>query len=314
MQELIATGTMRLDVFLANTGAAASRIKARDMVKDGLVLVNGRIARKPALVLKEGDQIQVSATGEPVTETRLHTADLQLEVLYEDDACMVINKPAGISVHPGAGIPDDADTILHGIAHLFAERTLPFSSSAVLVHRLDKDTTGCLLIAKNPAAHKALQMQFEKRTVEKTYLAIVAGVPDPPAAIIEASIGRSSHDRTKMTVYGSNRSREAKTTYRTLCAGKEASLIACDLHTGRTHQIRVHMSTIGHAILGDATYTSVAADTLAAAHDIKSICLHARTLTFRSPSDETKRTVTAPLPSAFLGVLHEFGLQEPKEA
>jgi len=227
---------------------------------------------------------------------------------------MVINKPAGISVHPGAGIPADADTILHGIAPLFAERTLPFSSSAVLVHRLDKDTTGCLLIAKNQQAHKELQMQFEHRTVGKTYLAIVAGIPDPPAAIIEASIGRSSHDRTKMTVYGSNRSREAKTTYRTISAAREASLIACDLHTGRTHQIRVHMSTIGHPILGDATYTSAAADALSTSHAIHGICLHARTLTFRSPADKKIHTVTAPLPSSFLASLAAFGLKEPTDA
>jgi 23S rRNA pseudouridine1911/1915/1917 synthase len=147
----------RLDIALTNEGVSISRIKARDMIKAGLVMVNGRIARKAAAIVSSDDVIEVSATGEPVTETRIESKDLQLEVLYEDDACLVINKPAGIPVHPGAGIPRDADTILNGIAYLFAKRTIPFSSSAVLVHRLDKDTTGLLLIAKNAEAHKALQ-------------------------------------------------------------------------------------------------------------------------------------------------------------
>lgn len=290
-------GPSRLDVCLANDGVAISRIKARDMIKDGLVMVNGRVSRKPAAIVSEADVIEVSVTGEPVTETRLQLMDLQLPVLYEDDACMVINKPAGIPVHPGAGIPKDAPTILHGVAHLFKERGIPFSSASVLVHRLDKDTTGCLLIAKSPAYHKALQAQFEHRTVRKIYLALVAGEPDPPAAVIDASIGRSTSDRTKMTILGSGKTREARTTYRTLGAAAGMALLACELHTGRTHQIRVHLHGIGHPILGDPAYHSPTSIALADRSDIHALCLHAWKLTFRSPVDEKEHEVTAPAPA-----------------
>lgn len=288
-----------------------SRMKARDLVKAGCVLVNGRIARKSAIVLKEGDVIEVSATLAPVTETRLAPSDIELPVLYEDDACMVLQKPAGIAVHPGAGMAPDAETVLHGIVRLFAERGLPFSSASVLVHRIDKDTTGCLLVAKTPQAHKALQEQFAARTIGKTYLALVLGVPDPPAAMIDATIGRSSADRTKMTVIGAGKSREARTTYRTLSASNETALLACDLHTGRTHQIRVHLKSIGHPLLGDPAYGSRESEALSEKLGIRSICLHAWKLTFSSPVDGKEHTVEAEMPSSFRKALmsSEIGYQ-----
>lgn len=293
MNKFHATETGRLDIFLAKNAIAASRIKASEMVRTGKVLVNGRIARKPALVLNAGDKVETSLADEPVTETRLKAVDLKLQVLYEDDACFVIAKPAGISVHPGNGIPKDAPTMLHGIAYLFKQRSIPFSSSAVLVHRLDKETTGCLLVAKNARSHKALQKQFEDRTVQKTYLAIVAGVPDPPSAMIDASIGRSSSNRTRMTVLGSSKTRDARTTYRTLSASKVAALLACDLHTGRTHQIRVHLRAIGHPILGDASYFSSASKRLSEEFGIHDLCLHAWKLKFTSPEDGKQHAVAS---------------------
>ncbi len=300
----------RLDIALFTEGVAISRIKARDMVKDGLVLVNGRIARKPATIIEIADVIEVSATGEPVTETRLEAMDLKLEVIYEDDLCMVINKPAGIPVHPGAGIPRDAATILHGIAFLFQERSIPFSSASVLVHRLDKDTTGCILVAKTPAAHKKLQMQFEERTVRKFYLAIVAGIPQPPSAMIDASIGRSTMDRTKMTILGSSKAREARTTYRTLSTAKGVALVSCELHTGRTHQIRVHMHGIGHPILGDPSYGIGSSEKLSLASGIDYLCLHAWKLTFTSPADGKDHEVSAPPPPRMKDALKRLGLKD----
>lgn len=286
----------RLDTSIARYDETISRIKARDMIRGGLVLVNGRIARKAAVIVEPEDVIELSDSGEPVTETRIQPIDLQLEVLYEDDVCLVINKPAGIPVHPGAGIPRDAATILHGIVHLFHERSIPFSSASVLVHRLDKDTTGCLLIAKTPAAHKSLQMQFEQRIVSKFYLAIVAGIPQPPAATIDASIGRSTSDRTKMTILGTSKTREARTTYRTLASSpdKRVSLLSCELHTGRTHQIRVHLHGIGHPILGDPTYGNAASEKLSEQTGIDTLCLHAWKLRFHSPVDQKEHEVTCP--------------------
>jgi len=311
MSEYVVSIPARLDIFLTNEKAAISRIKARDMIKAGLVMVNERIARKPALVLKEEDKVIVSATGEPVTETKLPAIDLKLKVLFEDDACLVIHKPAGISVHPGAGIPRDAATLLHGIVHLFKERTIPFSSAAVLVHRLDKDTTGALLVAKSAAHHKMLQKQFEDRTIKKTYLALVAGVPDPPAAVIDASIGRSTSNRTKMTVLGSAKTRSARTTYRTIASTSEAALLACELHTGRTHQIRVHLHSVGHSILGDPTYSSSASEKLNERLAVVSLCLHAWRLTFVSPADKKEHTVEAAPPAWFKKDLKQLGMKAP---
>jgi 23S rRNA pseudouridine1911/1915/1917 synthase len=298
----------RLDIAVANDGGVTSRIKARDLIRGGAVMVNGRVARKAAMIVEPEDVIEMSATGEPVTETRLDSHDLQLDVIYEDDTCMVLNKPAGIPVHPGAGIPRDAATILHGVAHLFKERKIPFASASVLVHRLDKDTTGCLLIAKTPAAHKALQAQFEKRTVRKFYLALVAGIPQPPAAVIDASIGRSTSDRTKMTIMGSSKTREARTTYRTLATANGAALLSCELHTGRTHQIRVHLHGIGHSILGDPTYHSIASTKLSAQSGIDFLCLHAWKLTFVSPADDAEHEISAPPPQQMEDALQRIGI------
>lgn len=309
MHEWIVEHPARLDIFLANQHVVISRVKAKEVVKAGHVMVNGRIVRKVAMVLSIGDKVEMSATEEPVTETRLDAADLKLHVLYEDDACMVINKPDGYAVHPGAGMPADEVTVLHGVVHLFAERKIPFSSTAVLVHRLDKETTGCLLIAKTPEVHKFLQKQFEDRTVRKTYLAIVAGIPDPASAMIDASIGRSTANRTKMTVFGSSRTREARTTYRTLDATKEAALLACDLHTGRTHQIRVHLHSINHPILGDDTYFSSLSQKLDEEYAIHDLCLHAWKLTFVSPADHKEHSVQAPLSTLFEESMKKFGLK-----
>ncbi len=311
MNEWIVEHPARLDIFLTNQNAVISRVKAKEVVKAGQVMVNGRIVRKVAMVLSIGDKVEMSATDEPVTETRLEPADLKLNVLYEDDACLVISKPEGYSVHPGAGMPADEVTVLHGVVHLFAERKIPFSSSAVLVHRLDKETTGCLLIAKTPEAHKFLQKQFENRTVRKTYLAIVAGVPDLESAMIDASIGRSSSNRTKMTVFGSARTREARTSYHTIDMVKQAALLACDLHTGRTHQIRVHLHSIHHSILGDDTYFSSQSIKLDEEYAIHDLCLHAWKLTFVSPADGKEHSVMAPPTTIFLDTLKKLNLKMP---
>jgi 23S rRNA pseudouridine1911/1915/1917 synthase len=308
MPDWTADTACRLDVFLALRDEEISRVRARDMVKGGLVLVNGRVARKPALILSPGDLVHVSKDGLPVTETRLEKADLKLKVLYEDDACFVIDKPAGLSVHPGAGMEPTEKTVLHGIAHLFAERKIPFSSSAVLVHRLDKETTGALLVAKTVKAHELLQRQFAARTVHKLYLAITAGVPVPDRAVIDAPIGRSVADRTKMGVTRMSTSREARTSYAIISATEHVALVQCELHTGRTHQIRVHLQAIGHPLLGDDKYHSAHSEDITAEYGITALCLHAWKLTFRSPDDGKEHAIEAKPPKEFMAVLKRLGL------
>lgn len=300
----------RLDSFLSKDGRFPSRAKAQQAIESGLVLVNDGIVTKPAQRLQEGDS--VTLTGEPArAPAGIQSLDLSLSVLYEDNACIVINKPAGVAVHPGAGIPFEEPTILHGIAHLFTERGIPFFTDSVLAHRLDRDTTGCLLIAKSPDAHRALQKQFEDRTIAKFYLALVAGVPTPSNAVIDAPIGRATFERTKMSVTAVSRTREARTTYRTLGASGNASLLLCELHTGRTHQLRVHLSAIGHPILGDTTYTSSLSERVTQELDIRTLCLHAWRLVFDSPTDGKTHEVVAPLQAAFDEVLKRIGIAAP---
>jgi 23S rRNA pseudouridine1911/1915/1917 synthase len=312
-QEWKAEATGRLDAFLSER-SSLSRSRLRRAIDDGHVRINGTTATKPAQRVHAGDDVLLLLDDLPTEGAQIAAADLALPVLYEDAVCMVLAKPAGISVHPGAGMPEDEATILHGIAHVFAERNIPFSTETALVHRLDKDTTGCLLVAKTAAAHRALQEQFAKRTTEKTYLTIVAGTPVPPAAMIDAPVGRNLTSRTKMSVLKTATSRDAKTTYRTLATGAGAALLACDLHTGRTHQIRVHLTSIGHPILGDRTYASSASKRLSEELKADTLCLHAWTLSFTSPADSARKTVTMPPPAAFTGVLERCGMPQPTAA
>ncbi len=303
--EFLVPSRTRLDVSLAAANEGLSRVKAGVLIRAGGVLVNGRIARKPACIVQPGDWVTVTDNGEPASESHITPVDLKLKVLYEDDACLVIDKPADIAVHPAPGLKKDEPTILHGIAFLFKKKLIPFSAATVLAHRLDRETTGCLLIAKTPQAHAALQKQFKDRTVQKSYLAIVEGVPSDREAHIDAPIGRSLANRTKMAIMGASQSRSAQTTYHLLSAGKSTALLQCDLHTGRTHQIRVHLSAIGHPVLGDTTYGSQnrTADQL---------CLHAWELSFHSPAAK-KQKVVAPLPAPFKKTLRTLSLTLPKD-
>ncbi len=221
-----------------------------------------------------------------------------LPILYEDETCFVVSKPAGISMHPGNGMKDGERTMLDALRPLFDDRSLPFDVSSVLVHRLDKDTTGVLLVAKTPTDHVFYQSQFSNRTISKQYLALAFGTLHPPAAIIDAPIGRHGTARTKMSVHHAVHGRSATTVYRTLASTPQASLLLLDLHTGRTHQIRVHLSTIGHPLLGDATYATPQSSTFQKQLPFDTMCLHAWKLTFLSRTASTQ-AITCPPPPAF---------------
>ncbi len=277
----VTSGGMRLDQYLGEKPGIKSRSEASRLINAGYVMLNGKKCKSSASV-KAGDRIELRLPSPPALTVDT-SPSVALPVLYEDAACMVIDKPAGIAVHPGHGMSPDDATILSALKPLFRKRDLSFEPSSILVHRLDIDTTGCLLIAKTPEAHVQLQKQFAGREVQKTYLALVAGLPSPAAAVIDAPIGRHKHDRTKMSVMdASSKLRTATTTYRTLSRGKNATLLACELHTGRTHQLRVHLSTIGHPILGDERYGSTTSKNLADDNGIERICLHAWKFSFTS--------------------------------
>ena len=312
MQGWIVSLPERLDVFLAKDAHFASREKVQAAIEAGHVTVNDEVIIKVSHRLQEGDEVELT-TDEPLrSDTGIKPADLHLTILYEDDACLVIDKPAGIAVHPGAGISESEPTILSGIAFLFAKKKIPFAADAVLVHRLDKETTGCLLIAKSPEAHSALQKQFEERTIKKIYLALTAGIPSPAEAIIDAPIGRATAQRTKMSISGVSKTREARTTYRTIATSGQTALLECELHTGRTHQLRVHLSAIGHPILGDPKYSNQLSERLTDEFSIRNLCLHAQHLTFVSPADRKEHSVMAEVPEAFEGVVKRLGMKMPK--
>jgi len=298
----------RLDTFLAKVQPTISRVKAGALIREGCVTVQARIVRKPAHRLKGGERVELTHDEAPASESHITPVDQHLTVLYEDAACFVIDKPAGMSVHPAPSMAPGTETLLNGIAFLFKKKRLPFNAAHILVHRLDRETTGCLLIAKTPEAHATLQKQFKTRTVRKTYLAIVAGVPKHAEATIDAPIGRNLTDRTRMSVLRTGVSREAKTSYRTLDHAEAAALLACDLHTGRTHQIRVHLAAIGHPILGDPTYHSQESRAFSEENDVVMLCLHAWKLAFRSPADAKLHHICSSVSPTLLSVLRKLNL------
>ena len=301
----IVSETQRLDAFLADQNDSVSRARIQKAISSGFVEVNGEEVLKIPYKLKEGDQVVLkSQWDERLEETEIIAFDLSIPVIYEDDDCLVIDKLAGYAVHPGSGMAEDEKTILHGVAYLFKERSIPFSSDSVLVHRLDKDTTGCLLIAKTREAHELLQSQFEKRDVNKSFLAMFFGVPNPSKALIDSPIGRNLTDRTKMSVLRTGKSREAKTSYLTLDSTDDTALLQCDIYTGRTHQIRVHLQSIGFPVIGDSSYGSNESNSFSNSMNIKNICLHAWKLSFLSPTKMKVIDLTIPPPDSFVDALN----------
>ncbi len=298
----------RLDAFLQLKTDLHSRAIVQKHIRAKHVHVNGQTETKTGFALYEDDKIEIDRITLPSSGEEILSEDMKLHILYEDDACIVIDKPRGITVHPAASVSDS--TILNGALKLFEDRKLPFNQSSVLVHRLDKDTTGALLLAKNAEIHTFLQKQFENRSVDKKYLALVAGMPKEVKAMIDAPIGRHATVRTKMSSLHMGRSRDARTSYEVVAANKGVALLECTLHTGRTHQIRVHLETIGHPVLGDKTYGSATGKDLCKEHDINFLCLHAWKLTFDSPATKKSVTVEAPVPADFKALLHRLSLGE----
>ena len=266
--------------------------------------MNGTKVLKPAKQVASGDVVAVATIPPKPHATANESATIiDVPVLYEDRSCLVINKPAGIAVHPGIAT-GNAPTIIEVLRG-------EYGSGLHLVHRLDKETTGCLLCAKNTAALEALQRQFQERSVQKSYLAIVAGIPSEKRAMIDAPIGRSLVNRVKMSLFKTGESREARTSYEVLDSAGNASLLRCDIHTGRTHQIRVHLSAIRHPIFGDTKYGSAESIRVAKEHGVEGLCLHARTLAFTSP-EGVPVTIAAPIPESFRMNTEKLHLRIPE--
>jgi 23S rRNA pseudouridine1911/1915/1917 synthase len=276
-------GGMRLDQALARVFPQYSRNRLQAWLKSGHIRVGG--ARAEASVrIAGGERIELEPPAAPQGAAPLAQA-MPLAIVYEDRDLIVIDKPAGLVVHPGAGVPDR--TLLNGLlAHAPELAQVP---RAGIVHRLDKDTSGLLVVAKNVTAQANLAAQLAERSVRRTYLALVHGDP-PGVGTVQAPIGRDTHVRTRMAV--THRGKEARTRYRVLERFGHAALLECSLDTGRTHQIRVHLQHIRHPVIGDPFYQRGTRRGIAFARQ----ALHAAALELVHPLSGKRMSWSAPLP------------------
>jgi 23S rRNA pseudouridine1911/1915/1917 synthase len=290
----------RLDKALAEAHPDLSRSQWQQLIKEGWVTYQGQ-RLKASLRLEGGERIDV-VIPEPA-ETDLAAQQIPLDIVYEDDDLLAVNKPAGMVVHPAPGHSEG--TLVNAVLGYCPNlEGVGGERRPGIVHRLDKETSGLILVAKNDAALRHLQRQFKRRTVHKSYLALVEGHIQPPQALIDAPIGRDPHHRKKMAVIppgSSASSRPAQTTYRLLETVGAFSLVECQPRTGRTHQIRVHLAFAGYPIAGDEVYGR-RRQTL----DLDRHFLHASALTFRRPADDEEMTLKAPLPPELQVVLDEL--------
>jgi 23S rRNA pseudouridine1911/1915/1917 synthase len=289
----------RLDVFLRDQFPAASRGALQRLIEEGHIRVNGQPV-KPTHSPRAGEQVEIHWPEARATAAQPEA--IPLEVLFEDASLLVIVKPPGLVVHPAAG--HEEHTLVNALLH-HCEGSLSGIGGVArpgIVHRLDKDTSGCLVVAKTDAAHVALARQFEERTVEKLYDAIVLGALARDAGEVRASIARHPTHRKRMAVRERQAdSRFAHTSYRVLERLIHATHVEAAIHTGRTHQIRVHFQFIGHPVLGDDTYGDKANKrfTESTGYAAPRVLLHARQLTFVHPVTGLTMKFTAPLPEDF---------------
>lgn len=277
---------LRLDRFLGSVLPDFSRMRLQTFVREGFVAVNGAPSR-PSQILHQNDMVEVRIPEKTGPATAL-AQDIPLDILHEDQSLLVLNKPAGLVVHPGAG--NAQGTLVNALLfHCAGLSVIGGEERPGIVHRLDKETSGCLAIAKSDSAHLSLSEQFANRQVQKTYLALIEGVPRMPHGKIEASIGRHAVHRQKMTV--TERGREAMTQYRVLASFEGKTLVECHPRTGRTHQIRVHLKHLGHPVVGDPLYGRRGMWTR---H-----FLHAWKLAFAHPDSGKAVQFCAPLPADF---------------
>jgi 23S rRNA pseudouridine1911/1915/1917 synthase len=278
----------RLDKFLVASLPEFSRSRLQGLVKDGLVLVDGLPARKSGQMLDGQSVIQVQIP--PPAPTNLEPEQIPLDIIFEDEDLLVINKPAGMVVHPAAG--HSTGTLVHAaLAHAPAMQGVGGVQRPGVVHRLDKDTSGLILMAKNDYAHHWLQEQFRSRQAKKTYLALVDGHPATPVGRIEAAIGRNPRQRKRMAVVPPGKGRSAISQYRTLEDFDEHTLMEVNPETGRTHQIRLHLAFLGCPVAGDRIYGRRHASI-----NLDRFFLHAARLSICLPRQTTPRSFEAPLP------------------
>jgi 23S rRNA pseudouridine1911/1915/1917 synthase len=288
----------RLDKFLVERLPELSRSRIQSLIKEGFVHVDGVVPRKAGQILEGRALVEVHLpASEPVD---LIPEAIPLEIIYEDGDLMVVNKPAGMVVHPAAG--HRAGTLVHAaLAHAPEMEGIGGEQRPGVVHRLDKNTSGLILLAKNDAMHRWLQDQFRLRKIQKVYLALVDGHPPTPSGRIEAPIGRSLKERKRMAVVTPEKGRSAVSEYHTLESFAAHTLLEVHPITGRTHQIRLHLAFLGCPVVGDTVYGRRHATLPLERH-----FLHALRITVRLPGAKHPSTFEAPLPPELTKILEQL--------
>ena len=284
---------IRLDQIVSCVIEAYSRSAARELIKKGLVKVDGKIG-KPSTKVAIGQQI--TAIIPEYQKTSLQPQQIELSVIYEDESLIVIDKPAGLSVHPGPGHPDG--TLINAVMALCPDISgVGEENRPGIVHRLDMDTSGVIVVAKNDRSHRSLSDQFKNRTVAKKYVALVEGNMYQKKAIIDGPIGRDPHNRKKMAIIENGR--DAKTEYAVDERFAQFDWLSVKPKTGRTHQIRVHLCSLGHPVAGDILYGNRVAG-------LDRQFLHAESLSLSHPINNNLMEFTSPLPQDLLKFKHSL--------
>ena len=295
MEIVVSESNLRIDKYLGEE-TEFSRSKIQKLIDNEAVLVNGKKVRA-SYVVRDGDVIRI--TDEVTTDNKIMGEDIPLDVVYEDEYLLVINKPSGMVVHPAVG--NHSGTLVNAlISYTDKLSTINGDVRPGIVHRIDADTSGLLLVAKNDMVHNELAKQISEKTVKRKYVCLVHGIIDEDTATIDAPIGRDSHDRKKMAVTGEN-SKEAVTHIRVLERYNRATLIECVLETGRTHQIRVHMNYIGHPVVNDPVYRHKKMDDTEFGQ-----MLHAKEIGFYHPVTKEYMSFSVEPPKKFMEILEKY--------
>ena len=292
---------MRLDKYLSVKLPEFSRSRLQKLISDGLVECDDVVIADNSHKIKEGDVYQITVP--PPEDALPQSQNIPLNIVYEDDDIVVVNKPAGMTVHPGAGVYDG--TLVNALLYHCRDNLSGIGGvkRPGIVHRIDKETSGLLVVAKNDIAHRFLSEQFAEHSITRSYIAVVYDVPQPLSGRIEGNIGRSRFDRKKMAIVETG-GKHAITNYKTLqIFGKAAAVVQCNLETGRTHQIRVHLSSMGNALIGDKVYVKNKKSTVQLPDDLKTFvnnfprqALHAKTLGFIHPRSKSFMEFDSELP------------------
>jgi len=298
--EVIEQVSKRIDAYMAEKYEDISRVAIQRLIETGKILVNGKKV-KASYKVQVNDKITMEE--EKAVEVKLKAQDIPVEIIYEDRDIIVVNKPKGMVVHPANGNPDG--TLVNAIMAICKDSLSGIGGEIRpgIVHRLDKDTSGILIVAKNDKAHINLSEQIKEHKVKKIYIALVKGIVKENNATINMPIGRSEKDRKKMAV--TKKGKEAITHFKVLKRYDKYTLLEINIETGRTHQIRVHLSQIGYPIVGDEVYSKGKNE-----WNIKGQCLHAKSLDFKHPITNEDMHLEAKIPQYFEKILEELKERE----